>query len=423
MKKLLFLLTFAVVAIVVRAQSEAKYLAGAVPEVDGRVIFSRTISVAKLIADDKLFDLMETWAKENYASKAGSKQRVLLVDKSGSSIACQGDADLVFKSTALSLDKAGMLYQLIIQVQGGKCEASVRSIKYEYNDTGSKVNTYPAEEMIVDKYALNSKGDKLSSYYSKFRVHTVDSVNAIFDRIDVYLNGVKVRAGAVEREYNTLAPVAQQAPVQAEPVVSQSGAALPIAGSALSEPKAVTSIATPVVEALDEVPSTMVGFRQVLPDKIPGNIIKLLNNWTLITSGTPDDTNVMTASWGGLGVFWEKPVAFCFLNPTRYSVSTMDKGDTYTISFYTEAYKDAMLYCGQNSGRNTDKIKGSGLTPIKTPSGATAFAEAWMIFECKKIVAQQISPDAVKTTEIKSDWSKNGFHKMYIGEILNVWIK
>lgn len=408
MKKLFFLLMFAATAFAATSQTDSKYLAGAVPEVDGKVLFSRTITVNKPITDDRLFELMDKWVSNEYSVQDGSRQRILLSNKEDKSIAAQGDMTLVFKRSALSLDQSNMLYQLILQINGGKCEAVVRSIKYEYNDAGKKISTFPAEEMITDKYALNKKGDKLNNYYNKFRIYTVDSINALFNKIDVYLNGAKVVAGAVERDYQPTAPAAS-VPMSA------------LAPAAVAAETYQETVAAPAVAETGSV-SALPGFRQISADKIPGNIVKLLNNWTLITSGTAEKTNVMTASWGGLGVFWEKPVAFCFLNPSRYSVQTMDQGETYTISFYTEAYKDAMLYCGNNSGRNTDKIKGSGLTPIKTPSGATAFAEAWMIFECKKIIAQQISPDAVKT-QVPAEWSKNGYHKMYVGEILNVWVK
>lgn len=399
---------FAATAFAATSQTDSKYLAGAVPEVDGKVLFSRTITVNKPITDDRLFELMDKWVSNEYSVQDGSRQRILLSNKEDKSIAAQGDMTLVFKRSALSLDQSNMLYQLILQINGGKCEAVVRSIKYEYNDAGKKISTFPAEEMITDKYALNKKGDKLNNYYNKFRIYTVDSINALFNKIDVYLNGVKVVAGAVERDYQPTAPAAS-VPMPA------------LAPAAVATETYQETVTAPSVAETGSV-SALPGFRQISADKIPGNIVKLLNNWTLITSGTAEKTNVMTASWGGLGVFWEKPVAFCFLNPSRYSVQTMDQGETYTISFYTEAYKDAMLYCGNNSGRNTDKIKGSGLTPIKTPSGATAFAEAWMIFECKKIIAQQISPDAVKT-QVPAEWSKNGYHKMYVGEILNVWVK
>lgn len=399
---------FAATAFAATSQTDSKYLAGAVPEVDGKILFSSTITVNKPITDDRLFELMDKWVSNEYSVQDGSRQRILLSNKEDKSIAAQGDMTLVFKRSALSLDQSNMLYQLILQINGGKCEAVVRSIKYEYNDAGKKISTFPAEEMITDKYALNKKGDKLNNYYNKFRIYTVDSINALFNKIDVYLNGAKVVAGAVERDYQPTAPAAS-VPMAA------------LAPAAVAAETYQETVAAPSVAEIGSV-SALPGFRQISADKIPGNIVKLLNNWTLITSGTAEKTNVMTASWGGLGVFWEKPVAFCFLNPSRYSVQTMDQGETYTISFYTEAYKDAMLYCGNNSGRNTDKIKGSGLTPIKTPSGATAFAEAWMIFECKKIIAQQISPDAVKT-QVPAEWSKNGYHKMYVGEILNVWVK
>ena len=408
MKKLFFLLMFAATAFAATSQTDSKYLSGAVPEVDGKVLFSRTITVNKPITDDRLFELMDKWVSNEYSVQDGSRQRILLSNKEDKSIAAQGDMTLVFKRSALSLDQSNMLYQLILQINGGKCEAVVRSIKYEYNDAGKKISTFPAEEMITDKYALNKKGDTLNNYYNKFRIYTVDSINALFNKIDVYLNGAKVVAGAVERDYQPTAPAAS-VPMSA------------LAPAAVAAETYQETVAAPAVAETGSV-SALPGFRQISADKIPGNIVKLLNNWTLITSGTAEKTNVMTASWGGLGVFWEKPVAFCFLNPSRYSVQTMDQGETYTISFYTEAYKDAMLYCGNNSGRNTDKITGSGLTPIKTPSGATAFAEAWMIFECKKIIAQQISPDAVKT-QVPAEWSKNGYHKMYVGEILNVWVK
>ena len=37
--------------------------------------------------------------------------------------------------------------------------------------------------------------------------------------------------------------------------------------------------------------------------------------WMLVTAGTADHFNTMTASCGGLGFLWNKPVAFVFLRP------------------------------------------------------------------------------------------------------------
>lgn len=404
MKRHILFLLFAVIAITLNAQVDSKYLKGAVPEIEGKVVFSEAIVADGSISNEKIFELMNTWAQNNYASTTNSKQRILLSNATDRTIACKGEKDIIFKQSALSLDKTTMSYQLILQIESGKCLATIKNIKYDYYDKGSSKKLYAAEEMISDNAALN--GEKLNRYYDKFRIHSIDSINSIFNSIDVYLNGVKRRGGAVETQMQQAASIAQTAIAAAVPLT-------PLTPS------------TPIETQYIETGAKLAGFRQVAPDKIPGNIIKLLNDATLITSGSGEDINVMAASWGGLGVFWEKPVAFCFLGAQRYSITTMDKGDTYTISFYTEAYKDAIQYCGSATGRNENKVKGSGLTPIKTPSGATAFAEAWMIFECKKMITQPLSQDAItdKTSDAAKKWNGKELHKMYIGEILNVWVK
>ena len=389
MNKFLLISLCTVISAFTFAQEKAKYLAGAVPEVDGKVVFSKTIKVKNNVSKANLFELMNKWADEEYNNKKGEKDlnnRVLLSNAEEGDIACGGEQYLVFKKNAFILDRTKMSYQLILAVAEGQCDVTVRNIRYDYSDNKGVV---PAEEVIADNIALSKNGDKLNRYFDKFRIHTIDSINAIMKDIDVYLNGT-VKSGAVASVSVTI-----ESPVENPAMVSFAG----------------------------PLSTDMPGFRKVAADKIPGNYIKLLSDWTLITSGTSDQVNVMTASWGGLGTFWEKPVAFCFLNPTRYSVQMMDKGEYYTISFYTEAYKEALKYCGSVSGRTTDKVKGSGLTPIKTPSGATAFSEAWMILECKKIVSQQLSSESIVDKNLPTDWTKDGFHKMYIGEILNVWIK
>jgi flavin reductase (DIM6/NTAB) family NADH-FMN oxidoreductase RutF len=168
----------------------------------------------------------------------------------------------------------------------------------------------------------------------------------------------------------------------------------------------------------------MSGYKKIAPDKIPGNIVKMLSeDWMLITAGDKDKFNMMTASWGGLGFLYEKPVAFCFINPTRYTYQLMENKDTYTLTFYTEAYRDALKYCGSKSGKDTDKVKGSGLTPITTPSGSKAFSQAWLIIECRKMVAQSLQAESISDKSLKENWTGKQMHKMYIGEIINVWVK
>ncbi len=147
------------------------------------------------------------------------------------------------------------------------------------------------------------------------------------------------------------------------------------------------------------------------PSEIPDNPIKLIGaDWMLITAGNQDKFNSMTASWGGYGV-WDKPVAFILVHSDRYTYQFLEKEEYYTLSFYDPVkYRDVLLKIfGRKSGRDTDKVKESGFTPIFTNPGM-AYAEARMIIVCKKKFS------AFTGVENKS-------HKVYFGEIVSVWVK
>lgn len=389
MKKIVFFIATLTVAFVSALHSQTNYMEGAVPQVEGKVVFSHIIQVEGK-DKEQIFGKAQEWVSIRFPDKNDPKNRVLLSDKSSGSIACQGNMPLVFKSTSLALDRAFMSYQLVIKAEQSRCEALIRNIYFDY-PSSDEGGTFSAEKMITDEVAINKSKGKLNRYYDKFRTFTIDSVNSIFDSLESYIG----------ENSETAKQTTMQVPLVA------------------------ASIATTVSPA-DEMKASgekWEGFRKIEPQDIPENYIKLLsNNWSLITSGS-EKVNVMTASWGGIGRFWDKPVAICFIYPTRYSIETMDEGDLYSISFYTEAYRDVLKFCGNTSGRKTHKIKESGLTPLKMPSGATAFSEARMILECRKVLAQPISTPSVKDKKLAEKCSGEGYHKIYIGEIVNVWIK
>ena len=47
-------------------------------------------------------------------------------------------------------------------------------------------------------------------------------------------------------------------------------------------------------------------------------------DWMLLTAGNSDKYNTMTASWGGLGVLWNKNVVFAFVRPQRFTFDFMN---------------------------------------------------------------------------------------------------
>ena len=61
--------------------------------------------------------------------------------------------------------------------------------------------------------------------------------------------------------------------------------------------------------------------------------------WMLVTAGTKEKFNTMTASWGGIGWLWNKPVAFVFIRPERYTYQFVEKNEHQPLSFLGEEKK------------------------------------------------------------------------------------
>ena len=61
-------------------------------------------------------------------------------------------------------------------------------------------------------------------------------------------------------------------------------------------------------------------FIEIAPKEIADNPFKLIgSDWMLITAGDEEKCNTMTASWGGVGILWNKPVSFIFVSlPCRW---------------------------------------------------------------------------------------------------------
>ena len=60
--------------------------------------------------------------------------------------------------------------------------------------------------------------------------------------------------------------------------------------------------------------------KQIKPEELTRNPFQMIGkDWLLITTKKGDKVNTMTASWGGIGWLWNKPVAFVFIRPERFT--------------------------------------------------------------------------------------------------------
>ena len=74
--------------------------------------------------------------------------------------------------------------------------------------------------------------------------------------------------------------------------------------------------------------------------------------------------------------------------------------------------------CGSKSGRDIDKVKETGLTPIYE-NGTMYFEESRLVIICKKIYTTELNPDSFILGDLEKMYN-NDYHKLYFGEIIKV---
>lgn len=149
---------------------------------------------------------------------------------------------------------------------------------------------------------------------------------------------------------------------------------------------------------------------------------KIGKDWMLISAEHEGKVNAMTASWGGMGVLWNKQVVFIFVRPQRFTNTLLAQSDHFAISFYEEAQRSMLSYMGKASGRDEDKISHERLHIIA--DHAPYFAEAKEVMICRKLFAQELDPESILDAQIDlRNYPDKDYHILYVGEIEKVLIK
>lgn len=151
-------------------------------------------------------------------------------------------------------------------------------------------------------------------------------------------------------------------------------------------------------------------------------VFQVFHNATpLVTAGTRENYNTMTIGWGGLGTLWSKPVCTVYVRPERYTYGFMEQNDYFTVSVFSKQYQKEMAFCGCMSGRDVDKTKECGFTPCFAQGDAPYFAEAELVLVCKKLYAQDMTEDCLTAAaDVLPYYEKGGWHRMYVGEVVQV---
>ena len=151
--------------------------------------------------------------------------------------------------------------------------------------------------------------------------------------------------------------------------------------------------------------------------------LKIFDNfnreWALLTAGNMDSFNMMTISWGGLGTLWGLPVATVYVKPIRYTHEFMEKSEYFTVSFFSEAYREDLKILGSKSGRDGNKLSLTKLTACAF-GGCVGYKEAEQVLLCKKIYRQDLDLSEIPESAVRTYYLKEAPHTIYIGQVIDI---
>lgn len=164
-------------------------------------------------------------------------------------------------------------------------------------------------------------------------------------------------------------------------------------------------------------------FKQINVRDIKSNLVKMISDdWMLISAGNAEASNTMTASWGFMGEMWHKDCAAVVIRPSRHTYKFTEENDCFSLCFFDEQYRDALKLCGSKSGRDIDKIKATGLTPVYS-DGTVYYEQANTVVICRKMYAADLDPAAFTDKEALDSYGGTNYHRVYVGEIVKVLTK
>lgn len=353
-------------------RDDSKYLAGAIPEVDGKVVFAKEFSIPGM-SQDEIYERLLGWMDARL-KKNENTSRIVFSDKEKGQIVGIGDEWIVFSSTALSLDRTKILYQLTVTCQPEKSVLEVEKIRFNYREGKEK---YTAEEWIVDKYALNKTRTKLVRGLAKWRRKTVDFVDDLCLGAAEALSATTAKTPVEEKK--EVKAVVNSGPTVITPkkqvTVEPTQAAEKVSEDIVENAQAIE--VSQVKKSASPVPaqkSRQQEYKTIAPEQLSADAIQTGAGKLVIVIGQePFNMTMMTANSGGsLGKVNGKPVIFSILSPDQ-PYEQMEKAESYTIRFY--------------------------------PTGQT---EPTVILECKKL---------------PSPATMEGMPRTYVGEILKAMVK
>lgn len=158
---------------------------------------------------------------------------------------------------------------------------------------------------------------------------------------------------------------------------------------ALSEPSTVpapasTAPAPALTAPATAAPASAPGAPAAVRERWkPGTLIYPLPAVLVSCGATPEEYNLLTVAWTGT-VCTNPPMCSISLRPERHSYEIIRRTGAFVINLTTQALARATDWCGVRSGRDCDKFREAGLTPLPSDRvEAPLVVESPVNIECR----------------------------------------
>ena len=152
---------------------------------------------------------------------------------------------------------------------------------------------------------------------------------------------------------------------------------------------------------------------------------KMQNGGVFLTAKNDGKVNTMTIGWGGINVYWGRPI---FEAPVRFSRHThpmINESGVFTVSVPLEGedMKKELQYCGSHSGSKEDKISACGISLLEGEAvDCPIIAGCSLHFECKVVGKSDLCGEEL-SSEVDGRWYKDkDYHTIYFGEIVACYL-
>jgi flavin reductase (DIM6/NTAB) family NADH-FMN oxidoreductase RutF len=124
----------------------------------------------------------------------------------------------------------------------------------------------------------------------------------------------------------------------------------------------------------------------------------------LVTTAGKELANIMTQSWHTM-IEFEPPLVGCVISNRNYSFDILKATGECVINIPTVELAEKVVGCGNTSGRDVDKFKDFGLTPVAASCvKAPLIDECYANLECKVVDGKMVAKYNLFILEVLKAW-------------------